>query len=72
MSILERATATLTDNVEKTIRSAKREGIVSMSLDCLKQCTPTSGLQCPPAMYHNIFEDVARSVAKRLRFPITR
>lgn len=61
---------TLTQNIRSTITKAKRRGVVGMSLANLKQCTPTTGLTCPPGEYHREFPRVAAQVAARLSFPV--
>ena len=60
----------LETNIRDAIKSAKRDGITSMSLANLKQVTPTRGLKISVSEYHLTFDEVASQVAKSLRFSI--
>lgn len=60
----------LSHNIGKAIKDLKKDGIRSMSMENLKQVTPTTGLTCLPGEYHRLFPEVAATVARRLRFPI--
>ena len=60
----------LEKNIADAIKTAKRNGVVGMSMQNLKQVTRTSGLKISVSEYHNTFDEVAKQVAKRLRFPI--
>ncbi len=60
----------LEKNISNAITSLKRDGITAMSLANLKQVTPTRKLKISVAEYHRTFGELARKVAKRLRFRI--
>jgi hypothetical protein len=62
---------TLSQNIIDTIRQAKRDGTTSMSFSNLKQLTPTTGLTCSKSEYERLFPELADSVARRLRFPLS-
>jgi len=57
-------------NIAATIRRMKRSGTTGASLDCLIQCTPTTGVIVPPAQYRELFATAATSLAGRMRFEI--
>lgn len=60
----------LAENIAKAIRTARKDRIDAMSLDNLKAVTPTLGLNCTPSEYHQLFPEVADTVAKQLKFTI--
>jgi hypothetical protein len=60
----------LEKNITDAIKTAKRDGMTAISIANLKQVTSTRGLKISVAEYHNTFDEVAKQVAKRLRFPI--
>jgi|TARA_R100000479_G_scaffold174589_2_gene123172 hypothetical protein len=60
----------LEKNITDAIKTAKRDGVVGMSMQNLKQVTRTSGLKISVYEYHRTFEEVAKQVAKRIRFSI--
>jgi len=60
----------LEKNITDAIKTAKRDGVVGMSIQNLKQVTSTRGLRMSVSEYRNTFDEVAKRVAKRLRFPI--
>ena len=62
----------LEKNITDAIKTAKRDGIVGMSMQNLKQVTRTSGLKISVSEYHLTFDEVAMQVARRLRFRIIR
>ena len=64
MNEREKAVKTLSANIRQSVKRAKQRGITGMSLANLKQVTPTKGLTCEVGMYHTIFPEVARKVAK--------
>jgi hypothetical protein len=61
---------TLTDNIDKAIRKAKRSGTVGMSYVNLRMITDTRGLTCSVGDYHRMFPQLADVAAKRLRFEL--
>lgn len=61
---------TIRENVKKTVKALKRDGTTAMGLVNLFQITPTSGINCHPAMYRQTFDAVAPRAAKELHFPI--
>jgi len=70
-------TATLTadeqaikTNIETTIHQLRKDGTVAMSMDNLRQITPTTGVRLPVVTYPNVFASVASEVCKRMRFPL--
>ena len=62
----------LEKNITDAIKTAKRDGVVGMSMQNLKQVTRTSSLKISVSEYHNTFDEVASQVAKRMRFRIIR
>jgi hypothetical protein len=60
----------MSDNIERTIRSIRREGTTGMSLINLYHITPTTGVNCMPDVYANLFATCAKTVAKKLRFTL--
>lgn len=61
----------LSQHIVDTIRAAKRDGITGMSFSNLQQITPTRGLTCSKSEYERMFPEIADSVARRLRFPLS-
>lgn len=61
---LEQATHILVVSIRNVIRDCKADGTAGMSLANLKQITPTRGLTCHPAIYHQAFEKAAKLAAK--------
>ena len=61
---MEQAVKTLEKSIKATITKARKEGTTGMSLACLKQNTPTTGLMCSVPMYHEAFRVAASNVAK--------
>ena len=57
-------------NLNKTITRAKKQGIVGMSIQNLKQITPTKGVTCPVQDYDRLFSQALNSL-KLKNFEIT-
>ena len=64
MQTLDQATHILVVSIRKAVKAAKADGTVGMSLANLKQITPTRGLTCHPAIYHQAFEMAAKLAAR--------
>ena len=64
MQTLDQATHILVVSIRKVVSDCKADGTVGMSLANLKQITPTWGLTCHPAIYHQAFEIAAKRAAK--------
>lgn len=60
----EKNVAELRRAIRATVRELRADGITGMSLENLKQVTPTRGLTCAPAAYHGAFAEVALSTAR--------
>jgi hypothetical protein len=61
---MEKAVKTLEKSIKDVIARARQDGITGMSLGCLKQNTPTTGLTCSVPVYHEAFRVAASNVAK--------
>jgi hypothetical protein len=48
----------------------KRQGTIGASIDCLRQNTTTKGVDVHPSLYNAMFADIAKKVAKQLKFSI--
>lgn len=57
-------------NIAAQIRKLKADGIVGMSIDNLRQITPTTGVTCAIPMYRPLFAQAAAEAAKELRFTV--
>ena len=68
----EKERATLSSNIRKTILRAIGRGTVGMSFVNLKQITPTTGLTCSVAAFHNEFDTIAAQVARLKAFTLYR
>jgi hypothetical protein len=64
MQTLDQATHILVVSIRTVVSDCKADGTVGMSLSNLKQITPTRGLTCHPAIYHQAFEIAAKRAAK--------
>lgn len=62
-------TSELEHNIETKIQQLRKDKITGMSIENLKQVTPTTGTY-PVGFYHNQFASIAASVAKRLKFEL--
>ena len=51
-------------HIEATIRQMVRQRTTGCSVDCLRQCTPTTGLCVPASIFGRVF-DAALGKAKR-------
>lgn len=70
-------TATLTadeqaikTNIEAAIRQLRADGTVAMSMDNLRQVTPTTGVRLPVSTYPQVLASIASEVAKRMKFSV--
>jgi len=61
------AVKTLEKSIKAAITKARKEGTCGMSLACLKQNTPTTGLSCSVPIYHDAFRVAASNVSKSVR-----
>lgn len=57
-------------NVTDTIRKMKKSGTTGASINCLFQCTPTTGVLVEVSKYRSMFESAAKLVADRMRFQL--
>lgn len=57
-------------NVTAKFKELIADGTIGMSINNLRQITPTNGVTCAVPMYKSLFESVAREVAKKLKFDL--
>jgi hypothetical protein len=60
----------IANNIQLTILRMKRQGTIGASIDCLRQNTPTKGVDVHPGQYNAMFADIATKVAKQLSFEL--
>lgn len=60
----------LETHIMTTIAELKADGIVAMSIDNLKQVTPTRGLIIHRAIYNQRFPEIAAKIADAMNFTI--
>ena len=63
---------TIRGNIKATIKKAKKDGIVGMSLANLKQITSTAGVTVSVSEYHQQFGVIADDVATKMKFKLER
>lgn len=60
----------ITKNIRETIAKLKRDKVCGISVQNLKQITPTKGVLVSVAEYHREFETIARDCAKKAKFEV--
>lgn len=60
----------ITSNVTAKIKELIADGTIGMSINNLRQITPTNGVTCAVQMYRSLFKQVAMEVAKKLKFDL--
>jgi len=63
-------TKPIEQNIDATIKRMKREGTIGASLACLRQNTPTRGVDIPVPLYRDVFDQLAVELAKKHNFKL--